>query len=805
MKKRLLILLLSAVSISASMAQSVRTAPAGIRSIALAKPARTYSLLTPAMKEASLQKVPFSPLVSNTNAKVMSSVSKGDKKFQIVKNADGTFAKRIVVNNAHQKLHREATGRLNRSAAAGATLFESFEGWDGENPDWIPANWTKESKAGNSYVPGQENLTWHTTDANPPYVTPTDGDYMGWVSFPFPFDDEGNLIETPAQDEWLISPSFTPVAGDYLTFDVNYAAIFMFLDLASLDTDMANPVFTVKALISTDDGATWTTLWDAAKDEGYTEDNIWDYTDNEWYSKTLPLESYVGKPVKIAFNYVGKDGDNVGLDNITVRGLNPVALYMRPQGYFKAGLTQDWGYYEVDLMLGPAYESGVWRNLSKESDAYRWNFDNPDGSGNTITSTEENPSISYPYDMFEIPTLTATGEGKSSTYRWGTYDERYLMAGGNMSLDDATFIGVGNYDLTYDFVPYTLDEEGKSYAFGTTADNSIEGVANYFEKPVHKYILSGVWAALGDFSFPAGTEFTMVIHRVVDGSVDDDDIIATATCTAQDVKAVDNNAYTMPFTKFITIDPETQLEVENDYLEIEDAILIEIKGFNAIPGSKICFYVQEMDADPTGENNAYIYTPDRELYGYRGATSLIFSLEATYSFLLADTAQWSAPEGGGEKTFNVTSLFSPDGWWMDEPLPEWLSDDIQFNSDTWDIQYTLKADPLPAGTPSREAVVKIETFGADMSIRVQQGKNTGLSTVTVAARTKVVNKNNRFELTYSPDYSKVSVYTVTGQKVAGYSLPAGGTFAIPGGNYPKGVYLFSFTGTKGFSTVKVLK
>jgi len=375
-----------------------------------------------------------------------------------------------------------------------------------------------------------------------------------------------------------------------------------------------------------------------------------------------------------------------------------------------------------------------------------------------------------------------------------------MQTGGDMVLSNGTVLGSGNYDLNYDFYTYT---NSKGYLFGTTTDNSIEGVANYFEKPVHKYILRGVWAAVYPFTCPANTEFTMIIHRIDDtGHLTD--TIATSTCSAADVKTIAATAFTMPFTTFITIDQETGLEIENDFVEIEDAILIEIKGFNNVPGADIAFKNQEFDVDPTGENNAYLFLADGRLVYYGGATSLIFNLDVTYSFLLADSETFIVPESGGEKMFDVTSYYSPDGWWMEEDFPEWIDYDIEFDSDTWEIKLTLTAEPLPAGTNNREALIKIITYGADMSILVKQEKTVGIPAVN-AADTKVVNRNGNFDLTYTPDYSAVSVYNVAGQKIAGYRLPATGTFTIPAGNYPKGVYLISFTGAKGASTVKVMK
>ena len=748
------------VGISASTAQAVRQGTVGNKPTASVRPMLNKSLATHSVKEIKTQTAPFSSLALSPNAKIIPSVSK---------------------------------------SVAAATLFESFEGWDGETVGWTPKNWSRDNKT--------DFNTWGMS-GDTYFCSPTDGEYMAWVDLGWDIDDDGNLTVSDPRDEMLISPAFTPVIGDNLFFDLNYAAVFMFFDSFTGDFDFDNPIFNVQVLLSTDNGANWKVVWDAAENERNTEDNIDQYEDNAWYSNRVSLESYVGKSIKIAFRYTDRDGgDNVGLDNIAVRGLNPTALYKQPQGFFKAGMTQDWMSLTIDLLLGHAYDSTVWRNISSEADTYSWAFDNPDGSGTTITSTEKHPNMPYPYGMFNMPELTAEGGGNTSTYQWGTQEDRYLQAGGSLAISDESIVGVGNYDLSYNLAAYEDGDGG--YLFGTNSDNMIDGVANYFEKPVHKYILDGVWAALSAFSFPANTEFTMVIHRVDEEGMLSD-TIATATCKASDVKAYgDNDVFTMPFTKFITIDPDTKLEIENDYLEIEDAILIEIKGFNNIPGSKICFVSQQFDADPAAENNAYLFVsdPDRRLTYYSGhATSLLFNLEIAYSYLLADSYEFTVPTGGGEKTFNVTSYFSPDAWWLEEDLPDWLSDDLVFDENTWEIQYTLKAAPLPANITSRKVVVKILTYGADMSISVQQDKdiNTGLSAVTITD-TKVVNKNNRFDLSYTPDYSAVSVYTVSGQKLTSYSLPTTGTFSIPNGNYSKGVYLFNFTGAKGASSVKVMK
>jgi len=783
--------------ISASMAQSIRVGAAGKKSEATSKQTIHKPVVYKQMQNAKPQVAPFS-VNKLSQEKIISSKINGDKKIQLVKNSNGTISKRLVSDKVTQKLNRNAAGSIFKNTTVN-TFFESFEGWDGITPEWTPDDWSRDNQT--------ELITWDMSDGKLLF-SPTDGKYMASTDWLFPFDDDFNPIDVDPRDEMLISPAFTPVTGDNLYFDVNFNAFFMFFDLSTDDFDFDDPFFNIQALVSTDNGANWTTLWDAIEDGGYTEDNIWDYSDNEWFTKKISLDSYIGQSIKIAFRYTDRDGgDDIGLDNIAVRNPNPTALYMRPQGFFNVGMLRDWGSYKggLDLMLGHAYDETIWRNLSIESDTYSWAFDNPDGSNTIVTRTEKNPDVPYPFGYwFDMPILTASGYGKSSTYQWGVSDKRYFQPGGDTYVDETSILGVGNYDLAYDFWIYTYEDPDDGYIFGTNIDNSIEGVANYFEKPVHRYILEGVWAALGVFSgFPAATEFTMVIHRVVDGYVED--VIATSTCTKADVVALAEYAYTMPFSGFITIDPETGLEVENEYLEIEDAILIEIKGFNNIPGSEICFLNQEFDVDPKNENNAYFFSPDRKLWHYDGATSLILNLEITYSFLFADSDTFIVPEGGGEKDFDITTYFSPEAWWFENELPNWMGLGLKFDDDTWETILKLTAQPLPTSIDSREATIKIVTFGADMSILVKQDRVTNLKPVIDVATSKVVSKNNNFELTYNQGYSAVSIYNIAGQKVASYRLPSSGSFTIPAGNYSKGVYIFGFSGVNGTSAVKTIK
>jgi hypothetical protein len=69
---------------------------------------------------------------------------------------------------------------------------------------------------------------------------------------------------------------------------------------------------TLKCLISTDNGGTWTVLWDAV-------DEIDPAADWSWNKVVINLDAYAGAPFKIAWQYVGNDGDLAGVDGVQIK------------------------------------------------------------------------------------------------------------------------------------------------------------------------------------------------------------------------------------------------------------------------------------------------------------------------------------------------------------------------------------------------------------------------------------------------------------------------------------------------------
>jgi len=796
MKKKLLSIVVIVISVTFVVAQSVKNgvtdkikvAHPGVIEIQRNKSAISQKLISINQRTVLRNKIALRN--KNIHSKRISMLHKS-KQIQV----------------AYLKNHKSITPRLKMPASKDTTFYEGFESYNGTTKDWIPTNWTELNKTTTKYVTGDSlNPTWAVNTENE-YTVPTVGSSMAWVDY-----DQ----DSKSQDVWLVSPAFTPVSGDNISFDFFYNPFWMYVDWnASTDTEtiynFTKANATMQLYITIDNGVNWTKLWDAIDGAGqFNTANIedWYLSYGDWNTIQKSLAAYVGKSVKIAFRYVGKDGDSMGLDNIGVRQLLPAALYGRPEGYFFAGLTTDFSSASSDFMFGHAFDPATWNNYSNsDSESFLWTFEDPKNSTATVTSTVVQPEMVYSVGEYKMPTLKAISGARDSVYSWGSSSS--FMAGGQPTFSWGT-VGVGNYDLgqyIYDFPDGTTG----NYFFGTCADSTVDAVANYFEKPVHRYILDSLWVNLAKFSAPPGTEFKLIIRRVTDGSFAD--TIATAVCTTEDVIKIDDNSYSMIFKGFTNIDPATGLEVSNDYLEISDAIFVELTGFNK-KGITLATYAQGYDS-PIGESNAYVFyntknadnTYSRDIYNasdYIGAyTSLLFNLGATYSYLVPDANTFVAPITGGNKTFNVNSWFSPDDWWLDTPLPTWLTSEQTFNETTWAITYTLKAAALPVGIKGRAASVKVATYGADMTINVSQGDVTGVPELKFSD-TKVLSKTHSFDLSYTPDFTSVTVYNVSGQVIANYELPIAGKLVIPSTNMNKGLYLFRFKGQKT-ETVKALR
>ncbi|MFZ0390093.1 MAG: S8 family serine peptidase [Calditrichia bacterium] len=179
------------------------------------------------------------------------------------------------------------SGKLNAFKAIQATpgggnpnpIVVMQEGFD--NATFPPANWTTQ-------VLNQAN-TWQSgnpTSSNFNTIDPTsvNSAICPWVA--------------ENQDEWLITPEFSLSAGSTaVEFYAGYSTNWL-------------TGATLKMHISSDGGANWTELWEAENDgQGWL-----------WRQKSIDLSSYANQQhLKLAWQYVGNDGDLVALDGIKVQ------------------------------------------------------------------------------------------------------------------------------------------------------------------------------------------------------------------------------------------------------------------------------------------------------------------------------------------------------------------------------------------------------------------------------------------------------------------------------------------------------
>ena len=114
---------------------------------------------------------------------------------------------------------------------------------------------------------------------------------------------------TRPQNEWLISPFFTVPNGGVIRFEFHSNYYW---------TVTPNNNADVRLKIS-EDGDNWTTIWN--EDTAYYAIN-WPFS--EWTQVYVDLNTYVGRDVKIAFQYEGEASCWFAIDNIAVEALAPV-------------------------------------------------------------------------------------------------------------------------------------------------------------------------------------------------------------------------------------------------------------------------------------------------------------------------------------------------------------------------------------------------------------------------------------------------------------------------------------------------
>ena len=434
--------------------------------------------------------------------------------------------------------------RKNASSTSkkGYALYENFSGWNEKDKYWIPDGWSVEHRG-----ECNKEFTWTPMKPNAYYPTIADGDYCYCVSY-------ADIL----QDEWLISPEFKAEKNMLLSYYMRMCPLY-FYETKNLNfttgeyTGGKNTVYTIQILIKEEgEGNDWTLLRDYAeeyKDKNYTDlCNASEGTSLE--KQTIALDDYIGKNVKVAFRYLGANGDLAMLDAIGVGypTLDDV-WYKEPANSLYWGFGGDSGFMQMpaDIAYYPAGTPIIWQNMSEEDASFTWQYMDQGGEY-SVSYDQDELGVAYPSEeqgltptLYETPILTAeASERADGIYRSPV---RFFQVGGKPSYTDKN----GQMDFTlFQFpinhlgVTYTSVMDDQLGAFSIP----VFGYNEFSDAYWLNYSLKGEEAKKGDYShligigniFYASTESPLKVSgmKVYGWGRMDDDVELTATIYALD-------------------------------------------------------------------------------------------------------------------------------------------------------------------------------------------------------------------------------------------------------------------------------
>ncbi|MDE5786458.1 MAG: choice-of-anchor J domain-containing protein, partial [Duncaniella sp.] len=287
-------------------------------------------------------------LASISTAEALTPTAKIATDDVVISTANGKCVTHIGKIDAPANRINNLSVRSSESTAKkGYVLYENFSEWNETSKYWVPDGWSVEHRGECT-----REYTWTPLKPTIYYPTIADGDYCYCISF----DDN-------RQDEWLISPEFKPEKNMILSYYMRIYPLYFYdtknLNHVTGEYDGGKKIlYTVQVLIQEEGGE-----WDLLRD--YAEDYK-DYTYNELRSagngtalekQTIDIDDYIGKNVRIAFRYLGADGDLIMLDAIGVGypTLDNV-WYMEPTNSLYWGLSSSSELLEmpIDIAYYPA-------------------------------------------------------------------------------------------------------------------------------------------------------------------------------------------------------------------------------------------------------------------------------------------------------------------------------------------------------------------------------------------------------------------------------------------------------------------
>lgn len=227
-----------------------------------------------------------------------------------------------------------ATAVLAMSAvtASAQSYTESFEGWDGTTPDWLPAGWSEIHT--DEVMPTRNNgeYTWHVIDPANSKTLPKASDGNYYAAIGYAKDENGNDIYS---DEWLVSPAFKlSEYGGTLNYDAAFAPLFLFRvgngyidwnEYDFVDGERIPAADLQIYVLKLEDDGTYGEFWDlyvslcsdwCTQPLSALMSAAFSSTTFHTSQSTVFLtdDDMKGATVRIAFRYVGEEGNIMGID-----------------------------------------------------------------------------------------------------------------------------------------------------------------------------------------------------------------------------------------------------------------------------------------------------------------------------------------------------------------------------------------------------------------------------------------------------------------------------------------------------------
>lgn len=687
----------------------------------------------------------------------------------------------------------------------GYVMFEGFEGWDGTTLDWTPEGWTVEMKGD-----VDREYSWTPVIPNPNLPSAPEGQYYYGIS----------LSATANQDEWLISPEVEIEDGMVATFSLYLNPVFLFkFDQDHVDFDKwefigeKEVAATLQLLVLPEGEQEWSTVYDVVDE--YRDMTLSElrpaYTES-FDPHTVDLSEFAGKKIKLAFRYVGIDGDTMFIDAIGIGyPLIENISYLDPWS------TLYWGFDRSAMLNGstapiaiyPVFTDLTWQNVSETDATFQWEYEDPDHKDNFLTSDEQSElTVNYKPDYSSATTKKNnfyrphTLNASAPKQRPGSYSAPYFLQAGGKA--ETTFNDGSEFDGT--MLPFSFPNQGLTMQFCEDTEAGVLGIPVFgYDELGHvddywlNYSLNGQEATESDYSHLTGianlfmpTEAPLAVNGLTLyawGQIDADaeltatiygldaemnkynmSVIATATCKGSAIACEypDANGYmAIPFDFTEPVVIKATDEHPAYFFMIENFRSDKVKFFaplqSALPGVLNWGYIRhDIDISATGQP-AYtnikpmVYKEDiNDPDSYvdpMGAFAI--GINGEYPWLTCETGSIEITDEAPEAKVALGSYY--DGSKLTVDAPESLIATVSGRYD----ECTLTVSRKP-GTPAiTDGVITVSGPGVEVAVKVT-AEEAGIHEITSAANgaEKIFDLQGRRVV----NATKGNIYIVNGSK-----------------------------------------